>query len=172
MAPVLVRPRYGTGIGVGRSSEDVVTDGDVTSNEYSGSGLPIYGGVSGESESELYYTGELFSPLSKATESITDVIDLEAGKGEVLGDSWFFTTPTEEIESAVPVLSRETEFAWVSSHAKELAQFQGQWVAVDGERVVASGCDFTEATKEARSNGVEIPYVIKIETGEESPFVG
>jgi len=170
MAPVLVRPRYGTGIGVGRSSEDVVTDGDVTSNEYSSSGLPIYGGVLGESE--LYYTGELFSPLSKATESITDVIDLEAGKGEELGDSWFFTTPTEEIESALPVLSRETEFAWVSSHAKELAQFQGQWVAVDGERVVASGCDFTEVTKEARSNGVEIPYVIKIETGEERPFVG
>ena len=170
MAPVLVRPRYGTGIGVGRSSEDVVTDGGVTSNEYSGSGLPIYGGVLGESE--LYYTGELFSPLSKATESITDVIDLEAEKGEELGDSWFFTTPTEEIESAVPVVSRETEIAWVASHSEELAQFEGQWIVVDGQRVVVNGYDFAEVTKDARSKGIEIPYVIKVEIGEVEPVIG
>ncbi len=170
MAPVLVRPRYGTERGDGRSREDIITYAGVTSNESSRSRLPTGGDESGESE--LDYTGELSSPLSKATESITDVVDLEAGRGEELGDSWFFATPTEEIESAVSVVSRETEIAWVASHSKELAKFQGQWIVVDGQRVVVNGYDFAEVTKEARSNGVEIPYVIKIETGEEIPFIG
>ena len=48
---------------------------------------------------------------------------------------------------------------WIDEHR---AQFAGQWVAMDGARLIASGPDARAVYKEARSQGIEVPFVDKV----------
>lgn len=46
----------------------------------------------------------------------------------------------------------ETDFAWLMEHTDELvADYAGKWIAVAGERVVASGDTASEAAEAARA---------------------
>lgn len=47
----------------------------------------------------------------------------------------------------------------------QAAQFEGQWVVFDGERLVATGCGnlLREMVQKARDEGCEVPYVFFVE---------
>ena len=46
--------------------------------------------------------------------------------------------------------------------AKELERYKGQWVAIQGGHVVASGASATEAKKAAEIKGVTDPLVFRV----------
>lgn len=51
-------------------------------------------------------------------------------------------------------------------------KYSGQWVALDGDRLIASGATAKEVYSKAKTEGVEIPFV-ELVTGQESgPFTG
>jgi hypothetical protein len=56
---------------------------------------------------------------------------------------------------------------WVREHRSEYA---GQWVALDGDRLVASGVDARGVYEQARVEGVAAPFVERVE-GEEPEAV-
>jgi Family of unknown function (DUF5678) len=62
-------------------------------------------------------------------------------------------------------ISREREFAnsilqWLATHAREYA---GQWVALDGDRLIAHGPHHHEVWAAAEASGVYLPLVTFVE---------
>ena len=51
-------------------------------------------------------------------------------------------------------------------------KFAGQWVALDGDRLIASGATAKEVYSKAKTEGVEIPFVELVTLQEDAPFTG
>jgi uncharacterized protein DUF5678 len=51
-------------------------------------------------------------------------------------------------------------------------EYSGQWVALDGDRLIASGSTAQEVYSKAKAEGVEIPFVELITRRESGPFTG
>lgn len=50
---------------------------------------------------------------------------------------------------------------WVAENWRE---YQGQWVVLDGDRLVASGSDGRAVIREAKQLGVRVPFLTRVET--------
>lgn len=64
---------------------------------------------------------------------------------------------------------RAQHLAWLKAHREEYA---GQYVALDGERLVGSGATLREAQEQARRQGVEHPFLTHISSAGDAPFGG
>jgi len=51
-------------------------------------------------------------------------------------------------------------------------KYSGQWVALDGDRLIASGSTAKEVYSKARAEGVEIPFVELVSERDSGPFTG
>lgn len=128
-------------------------------------------GEPGEEKTMLQTGGEMLYPLGKPPEMFTNVLDVELGK-EVGRETWLSINPDEEHEEQEAVTPRGTERTWIEAHAKELSRFKGQWVAIEEDKIISRGIEFEKVVAGARSKGVEIPYIIKVEQDKERPFAG
>jgi len=63
---------------------------------------------------------------------------------------------------------RERERRWLDEHRDE---YLGQWVALEGDRLLASGPDGRPCTRR-RAAGVRAPLVTRVERRDELPFAG
>ena len=67
-----------------------------------------------------------------------------------------------------PKRDRVKERIWIE---RNRAEFAGQWVAVEGDRLVASGTDALKVFTAAKSEGIESPFVVHIIVEDSLPFV-
>ena len=51
-------------------------------------------------------------------------------------------------------------------------KYSGQWVALDGDRLIASGPTAKEVYSKAKAEGIDIPFVELITRQESGPFTG
>lgn len=65
--------------------------------------------------------------------------------------------------------THERERAWIEQNRDE---YLGQWVALDGDRLLAHGTDAREVYLAARSAGVRAPFVEQVTPKEEGAFWG
>lgn len=56
----------------------------------------------------------------------------------------------------------DTELAWISDHADEIAQYAGEWIAVKVDRVVAHGKRLLDVRDECEALGIDDPFYTKI----------
>ena len=61
------------------------------------------------------------------------------------------------------------EMKWLAEHASE---YVGQWVALDGDRLIAYGSDAKVVYAAARDAGVSLPLVEFVEEPDGPPFAG
>ena len=82
-----------------------------------------------------------------------------------------FARPREAPQaiSAVESIDCTTEIAWLAEHREEYA---GQWVALEGDRLIAAGFNASEVYESARNSGVELPLVVQVEHPDALPFGG
>jgi len=78
-------------------------------------------------------------------------------------------TVSEKAEAPKRYFSGEKEMEWLRQHSKE---YEGEYVVLDGDRLVAHGKDGREALRQARSTGLEAPFVSHIPPSDEPPFGG
>lgn len=57
-------------------------------------------------------------------------------------------------------IDRAQEIEWIAKHR---CQYLGQWVALDGDRLIGHGDDPRSLVEKARSEGVERPLIIHIQ---------
>jgi uncharacterized protein DUF5678 len=62
---------------------------------------------------------------------------------------------------------RSRELEWRRTHGEILQAYSGQWVVLEGDRVVAHGYDPVGLIAEARAQGIEVPYVFRVEDSDE-----
>jgi len=58
---------------------------------------------------------------------------------------------------------------WLRENAEK---YSGQWIALDGDRLIASGSTAEEVYSKAKAEGVEIPFVELVSQQESGPFTG
>ena len=63
----------------------------------------------------------------------------------------------------------EKSLEWLDENREKYA---GQWVALDGDRLIANGLTAKEVYSKAKAEGVEIPFVELVTKGEAAPFTG
>jgi len=59
---------------------------------------------------------------------------------------------------------RDRELEWRRTHARELRQYENQWVALEGEEIIAHAPDAAQAIRQAKTRGVRTPYVFFVES--------
>lgn len=64
--------------------------------------------------------------------------------------------------------TNEQERSWINAHREE---YLGQWVALDGDRLVVHGTDAKQVYDEAREQGITAPYLERVSPKQEA-FIG
>lgn len=58
---------------------------------------------------------------------------------------------------------------WLAEHAREYA---GQWVALEGDRLIAHGLDARTVYAAANADGAYLPLVTQVEDPDAPPYIG
>ncbi len=69
----------------------------------------------------------------------------------------------------LPIKDRASEVEWLQKHRDEYA---GQWIALDGEKLIASGDDLKQVVSTARRLGVPGALMMRVEPNDALPFAG
>jgi hypothetical protein len=56
--------------------------------------------------------------------------------------------------------------------AENRDKYAGQWVVVEGDRLIASGPNSQEVFQAAKEAGIEIPFLVQVEPQDQLPFGG
>jgi Family of unknown function (DUF5678) len=70
--------------------------------------------------------------------------------------------------ASLPHIDRAHELQWLSQHG---AQYAGQWVVLDGNRLLGAGSNPEPLLKQANASGCARPLVVHVPTNGE-PFTG
>jgi hypothetical protein len=84
-------------------------------------------------------------------------------------DRLLLSAPDEPDKSRPPVAKFMVEQQWVETHRNE---FAGKWVALEGERLLASGDSAKTVFRLALDTGAQRPLVLKVEPSNQPPFAG
>lgn len=69
----------------------------------------------------------------------------------------------------VPWKDRSREARWLKENAREYA---GQWVALEGDQLIAAGSTAVEVRDAAAAAGVDRPLLVQVENPDGLPFAG
>jgi uncharacterized protein DUF5678 len=69
----------------------------------------------------------------------------------------------------IPVPDPEPSMRWMKEHSHE---YGGQWVALDGDRLIAHGATADEVFAAADADGAYLPIVTYIPPADAPPFIG
>jgi hypothetical protein len=72
-------------------------------------------------------------------------------------------------KARLPHIDRSREMSWIATHKQE---YVGEWVALDGERLIAHGFDPIAFREQVRSEGVKRPFIIHIQEELEASIGG
>ncbi|MEK6410912.1 MAG: DUF5678 domain-containing protein [Acidobacteriota bacterium] len=73
------------------------------------------------------------------------------------------------LASDLAIKDRSREARWLQEHR---AEYAGQWVALDGERLIASGDDLKQVANTARRLGASDALMMRVEPNDSLPFAG
>lgn len=59
-------------------------------------------------------------------------------------------------------------FQWINAHGNE---YSGQWLALDGDKLLAHGTNLIEVASAARAVGVQFPLLHLVEPQREHPYI-
>ncbi len=72
-------------------------------------------------------------------------------------------TPQEQMERFRKAMN------WVAEHR---AEYLGQWVALEGDRLISHGTDAVQVHREAKAAGIATPFLEQVVEKEEGPYWG
>lgn len=73
-----------------------------------------------------------------------------------------------QADSFTVELKDQAAFSWINAHSSE---YQGQWLALDGDRLLAHGANLAEVAAAARAAGVQFPLLHLVEPPREQPYI-
>lgn len=77
--------------------------------------------------------------------------------------------PLDKRVPCEPMKDRTRELVWIEQHRHEYA---GQWVALDGDRLIAASPIRAEISVAIKADGAELPLIDRIPSPDEPPFMG
>ncbi len=68
-----------------------------------------------------------------------------------------------------PMKDRSLEHSWLRQHRRE---YPGEWLALDDGRLISHGLNMKEVAAEAKRQGFNSPYFVRVESPDELPWAG
>jgi hypothetical protein len=99
---------------------------------------------------------------------ISEKVKLRALLDDQLKNSNVETNGVKLVEP-IPVPDPEPSMRWMNEHSRE---YGGQWVAFDGDRLIAHGASADEVFAAADADGAYLPLVTYIPPADAPLFVG
>lgn len=84
----------------------------------------------------------------------------------------FVTEPVANEEERPITPFRQSEMNWLSSNSKQLGKYEGKWIALEGDEIVASGSNEVTVEMQARMKGIKVPFLIRVPSKADKPFIG
>lgn len=78
-------------------------------------------------------------------------------------------TPSKRVPNIVADTDYAKELRWLAEHQREYA---GEWVALEGDRLITHGKNAKEVFAAARTSGVAMPMVTQVDDPDAPPFAG
>jgi len=101
-----------------------------------------------------------------STDALAKIMLEEKLKSEDQNDA---STQPRVLARNLPIKDRASEVEWLQKHRDEYA---GQWIALDGDKLIASGDDLKEVVSTARRLGVPDALMMRVEPNDALPFAG
>ncbi|MBA3694845.1 MAG: hypothetical protein H0X15_08825 [Acidobacteria bacterium] len=76
--------------------------------------------------------------------------------------------PSTIIATDLPLRDRSREHDWLEKHRDE---YDGQWVVLDGNKLIAAGFDGKEVARKVRELGINGVYVVFVEGSNRPRFI-
>jgi Family of unknown function (DUF5678) len=77
--------------------------------------------------------------------------------------------PRDKRVPSQPMPDRTCERQWVEDHKHE---YPGQWVALDGDRLIAASTNEMEVWDAVDADGAHLPLVLRVPAPDDLPFMG
>jgi hypothetical protein len=72
------------------------------------------------------------------------------------------TAVKSEVPETIVIRQREVEHQFMAEHPEAFDPYVGEWVVVEGPKIVSHGMDATAVVNEARSAGIKVPYIVRV----------
>lgn len=101
----------------------------------------------------------------------TELEQLQEALSETLLESKFENKPPRDkrIDPIITNADFSLSVKWLAEHG---ADYSGQWVALDGDRLIAHGTEPKDVFAAADATGVQHPLVTQVEDSNALPFAG
>jgi Family of unknown function (DUF5678) len=96
-------------------------------------------------------------------------LELEPKDRQKLLDELPDQQPLDRSVAPIPMPDYKSALQWLADHAREYA---GQWVALDGARLIAYGTDHNQVFVAAKADGAYLPLIELVEDPDAPPFAG
>ena len=77
--------------------------------------------------------------------------------------------PRDKRVPCEPMPDDRRERQWVRDHKHE---YPGQWVALDGDRLIAASANRMEISAAVKADGAKLPLILRIPAPDDLPFMG
>ena len=119
---------------------------------------------------------ELFGPLNQAwsQEQRSEIKEkLQSFLQEFCREMMEINNSTQETELSprIEKKSREREMQWIENNKDFLETLLGNWIIVEGDKLVASSTDLSIALRKAKSTGINVPFIHFIPESEQNETI-
>jgi hypothetical protein len=77
--------------------------------------------------------------------------------------------PRDKRVPSQPMPDSTQEMEWVEQHKNE---YPGQWVALDGDRLIAASPNRMEISAAVKADGAKLPLILRIPSPDHLPYIG
>lgn len=77
--------------------------------------------------------------------------------------------PLDKRVPCEPMPDDTRERQWVKDHKHEYA---GQWVALDGDRLIAASPNRMEISAAVKADGAKLPLIVRVPSPDDLPYIG
>ncbi len=77
--------------------------------------------------------------------------------------------PLDKRVPPIPLPDQAAMQRWLGAHAHE---YPGQWIALDGDKLIAHGMNHQEVWAAAQASGAYLPLVTRLSSPDDLPFAG
>ena len=78
-------------------------------------------------------------------------------------------SPRDKHVPSQPMPDDTHEMEWVEQHKHE---YSGQWVALDGDRLIAASPNRMEISAAVKADGAKLPLILRIPSPDDLPYIG
>lgn len=119
----------------------------------------------------LHGPTDIFSVLQEADDTREKFVSLVTEFCNKLMESKEASTEASNLLTEKSEL-RDTELRWLDENKESISKLGGEWIAVEGTRLISHSPNFAEVLDATRKEGIKIPFILFVPQTSANPMIG